>query len=120
MVNRILVERIMAGITADLASLRRADDITWEVYQRDVRARRFVERTLHVLIEASIDIARLIIADDRLREPDSYRDTFAALAEAGILPDTDRPGFEQMAAFRNLLVRYYEKIDDETVYGIFR
>jgi uncharacterized protein YutE (UPF0331/DUF86 family) len=120
MVKRLLVERILIGIETDLAALRRADDITWPVYQQDVRARRFVERTLHVLIEACIDIAQHIIADQRLREPESYRDTFAVLVEAGILPETDRYRFEQMAAFRNLLVHYYEKIDDQTVYGIFR
>lgn len=119
MVNRTLVERMLADIATNLAALRKAEDITWDVYRVDIRARRFVERTLHVLIEACIDIAQHIIADDRLREPESYRDTFAVLTEAGILTETDRPRFEQMAAFRNLLVHYYEKVDDETVFGIF-
>jgi hypothetical protein len=40
-------------------------------------------------------------------------------AKAGIaLPDL--PRFEQMAAFRNLLVHYYERIDDAVVFGIFK
>ena len=72
------------------------------------------------LIEACIDIAQHLIADEKWREPTSYRDTFAVLAENGILHPEDLKRFEPMAAFRNLLVHYYERVDDEIVFGIFR
>jgi uncharacterized protein YutE (UPF0331/DUF86 family) len=35
------------------------------------------------------------------------------------LPE-DLSKFENIASFRNLLVHYYAKVDDEIVYGIFR
>ena len=120
MVDRILLERILADIKANVNELKNAKDITWDLYLMDVRARRFVERTLHIAIEGCIDVAQHIISDEKLREPTSYRDTFVVLAEHNILTSADLPIFEKIAAFRNLLVHYYEKVDDSIVFGIFQ
>ena len=120
MVDRILLERILSEITSEVNDLKNATDITWEVYRTDKRARRFVERTLHIIIEACIDLAQHIISDEKMREPSSYRDTFAVLAENDVLQSGDLERFENMASFRNLLVHYYERVDDEIVYGIFK
>ena len=120
MVNRILAERILGDIKANVRDLRNATDITWEVYRTDKRARRFVERTLHIIIEACIDIAQHIISDEGFREPSSYRETFAILTENGILRKEDLERFENIASFRNLIVHYYERVDDAVVYGLFK
>jgi uncharacterized protein YutE (UPF0331/DUF86 family) len=76
MVNRILLERILADIKSNVTELKNAKDITWDIYRTDIRERRFVERTLHITIEGCIDAAQHIIADEQMREPTSYRDTF--------------------------------------------
>jgi len=120
MVDIILIERILNDIKANVDDLKAATDITWQVYRTDKRARRFVERTLHVLVEACIDAAQHIISDEHLREPTSYRDTFAVLAENEIIKADELPRFEAMASFRNLIVHYYERIDDAVVFGVFR
>jgi len=120
MVNRVLLERILSDIKTSVKELRDAKDITWDLYRTDVRNRRFVERTLHIIIEGCIDAAQHIISDEGMREPTSYRDTFVVLAENKILLPEDLPKFENIASFRNLLVHYYAKVDDEIVYGIFR
>jgi len=120
MVNRVLMERILGDIRANVRDLRNATDITWDVYRTDKRARRFVERTLHIIIEAGIDIAQHIISDEGFREPSSYRDTFAVLAEYGVLRKEDLEKFENIASFRNLIVHYYERVDDAVVYGVFK
>ena len=120
MVNRVLLERILSDIKSNLQDLQDASDITWEIYRTDKRKRRFVERTLHIMIEACIDIAQHIISDEQLREPANYRDTFVVLAENDILDTSDLTRFENMASFRNLLVHYYERLDDEVVFGIFK
>lgn len=120
MVNRFLLERILADIKSNVKELRNAKDITWDIYRTDIRERRFVERTLHITIEGCIDAAQHIIADEQMREPTSYRDTFMVLTENKILTPDDLPQFENIASFRNLLVHYYEKVDDAIVYGIFK
>ena len=120
MVDRILLERILADIKSNVKELKDAKDITWNVYRADIRSRRFIERTLHITIEGCVDAAQHIISDERMREPTSYRDTFAVLAENKILLPEDLPKFENIASFRNFLVHYYERVDDEIVYAIFR
>jgi len=120
MVNRVILERILADIKTNVKELRGAIDVTWDLYRTDVRVRRFVERTLHIIIEGCIDAAQHIISDEGMREPTSYRDTFVVLAENKILLTEDLVRFENIASFRNVLVHYYSKIDDATVYGIFR
>jgi uncharacterized protein YutE (UPF0331/DUF86 family) len=42
------------------------------------------------------------------------------LTENKILTPDDLPRFENIASFRNLLVHYYEKVDNAIVYGIFK
>jgi len=120
MVDQLLVERILTDINSNIQALRNADDITWEVYKTDMRSRRFVERSLHIIIEAVIDVAQHIVSDENLREPANYRDTFLVLAENGIIKAEHLYTYEKMAAFRNLIVHYYEQIDDEVVFGIFK
>jgi uncharacterized protein YutE (UPF0331/DUF86 family) len=120
LVDRLLLERIISDIRSNVQDLKQAQDITWEIYQTNKRSRRFVERTLHILIEACIDAAQHIISDKHFREPASYRDTFLVLAEEGVIHPKDLSRFEQMAAFRNLIVHYYERIDDSTVFGVFK
>ncbi len=120
MVDRILLERILADIRANVTDLKKATDITWDIYRTDVRLRRFVERTLHIVIEGCIDVAQHIISDETLREPTSYRDTFVVLVENRILHPDDLAKFENIASFRNLLVHYYERVDDSIVFGIFK
>ena len=43
MVNRVLLERILSDIKTNVKELRDANDINWDIYRTDVRARRFVE-----------------------------------------------------------------------------
>jgi len=120
MVDRLLIERILSDINSNIGELRSADDIIWEVYLHDARSRRFVERTLHIIIEGMIDAAQHIIADKGLREPLSYRDSFVVLSESGILSREHLPCYEKIASFRNLIVHYYERVDNEIIYGIFK
>ena len=120
MVDKILVERILADIISNVKALRDASDISWEVYKDDMRSRRFVERSLHIMIEAVIDIGQHIISDETLREPVSYRDTFAVLSENKIINPDNLKTYEKMDAFRNLIVHYYERVDNEIIFGIFQ
>jgi uncharacterized protein YutE (UPF0331/DUF86 family) len=120
MVNGDTVEKAIGTISLNVKELRQAADIDRDKYRTDIRARRFVERSLQVIIEACIDIAQHIISDDGMREPVSYRDTFVVLCENGIVPEEELGTYEKIAMFRNLLVHYYEKVDDEIVFGIFR
>ena len=120
MVSRNILDKAIETVSSNILELEKAADIDWDKYSSDVRARRFVERTLHVMIEACLDIAHHIISEKGFREPSTYRDSFTVLSENGILPPEDLPTFEKIAMFRNLIVHYYEMIDDAVVFGVFK
>lgn len=115
-----VISRKLARIQDDVRALREAHDITWAVFQQDIRARAFVERYLHLAIEEVLDVAQHLIAENKWREPVSYRDVFTVLAENNALPQEDFSRFQDMASLRNLLVHAYEKVDLEVVFGIFK
>lgn len=76
------------------------------------------ERALHLSIEAVIDLGNHLIADQRLRTPDSNRDIFKVLADNSITNDELSENLIKMAGFRNILVHDYLKLDRELEYEI--
>lgn len=119
MVKVAVIQRLLNNLEGYVNELRSATDITHDRYLRDIRLQRFVERTLQIAIECCFDVIHHIISDEGYREPDSYGDAFAVLAENGVLPVESVEEFQMMAQFRNKIVHYYEKVDPEQVYAIF-
>jgi uncharacterized protein YutE (UPF0331/DUF86 family) len=85
---------------------------------RDVKD--IVERSLQVAIEVCLDIGKIIISDQKLREPQDNKDVFRVLAENNIISEEKLTFLIQMAGARNILVHGYNKIDSEIVLGVLR
>ena len=115
-----VIQRLLNNLTSYVNDLRNATDITHEKYIKDIRLQRFVERTLQISIECCFDLVHHIISVKGFREPDSYADAFTVLAEQGVLSQESVGEFHMMAQFRNKIVHYYEKVDPEQVYAIFK
>lgn len=120
MVDKELLSRKLSRLRSYVSELLRSEDITWAMYESDLRTKAFVERYLHLAIEEVLDIANHLISFQRWREPTGYRDLFTVLGENGVIPEEHLPIFQEMASFRNLLVHRYENVDDELVFGIFK
>lgn len=120
MVNTDIALRLLANIEGFIADLKDADDITQERFLSDIRAQRFVERTLQIAIEACIDLTHHIISDKRWREPSNYADAFMVLAEHGVITTDQAQRYALMARFRNKIVHFYETVDPLQVFTIFK
>lgn len=120
MVNTDIVFKLLLSIEGFVSDLRAADDITYDRFITDIRAQRFVERTLQISVEACIDLTHHIISDERWREPSSYADAFMVLAENGVITSEQVKKYALMARFRNKIVHFYESIDPEQVFAIFK
>ena len=120
MVDKELLSRKISRLRTYTEALMSAEDIDWEKYKSDLRAKAFVERYLHLAIEEVIDITNHLISFFKWREPAGYRDLFQILKEHGIMSEKDLPTFQNMASFRNMLVHRYETIDEELVFGLFK
>jgi len=76
------------------------------------------ERHMHLALECLLDIGNHIIADRGYPRPSSYADIFRILIDQDVLPETMRADLEGMAAFRNLLVHDYLRLDRHRFYQI--
>ncbi len=118
MTDRIIIERLISLIHGYLADLKPVGNVSFQEYCNDVKLQRFVERTLHIAIEACLDMGNHIISDEGYREPEDNRDIFGILGENDVITEELRIKLQDMASFRNLIVHSYAKIENEIVFGI--
>jgi len=117
------LEEIKAKIAVVQERARRLSmfqGLSFESYLKDLTARDAVERNIEVAIQACIDIARIIIKKDGLREPEDNRGVFIVLAENGIISEDSLKFLIPMAGARNILVHGYDKIDDAIIFGVLK
>ena len=91
-----------------------------EAIRTDVREERFVEHTLQVAIQATLDVASHIVSDDRLGEPETNRELFDLLVGAGRLAPPLAATLRDMAGFRNVIVHGYQDVDLGVVEDVLR
>ena len=77
----------------------------------DVREERFVEHTLQLAVQAAIDVASHVVADERPGEPATNQALFTLLAKNGWLSPALGEPLAQAAGFRNVLVHGYASVD---------
>jgi uncharacterized protein YutE (UPF0331/DUF86 family) len=107
----------LRGYLKTLTAIRKFD---LEGFKKDVFIHAAAERYLHLSIECLLDIGSHIISDRGYRKPDTYGEIFEILAEEGVISTTLLKELEGMAAFRNILVHDYFRLDSDQVYGILR
>lgn len=120
MVDRDLVLRKLAEVEQYLQQLAGYRQIDLDAYQRDWKTQRIIERTLHLTIETCMDLADHIVADRRLRVPETGAETFDILAEAGVIPRDLGTALARMVGFRNILVHDYARLDPAIVLRVLR
>ncbi len=120
MVDKELLSRKISQLHDFLSALKKAQDITWRLYEEDIRTRAFVERYIHLCIEKVIDVGNHLVSFERWREPEGYRDLFQVLPENEVILREQVTPFQDMASYRNMLVHRYEKIDNQLVFSIFK
>jgi uncharacterized protein YutE (UPF0331/DUF86 family) len=118
LVDKLLIGRKLVQIDTYLKQIGNFSRISLNRYKIDWKTQRIVERTLHILIEACVDIANHIISDQEMRLPTGYADTFKVLMENKVIGKNLCGILEKMAKFRNVVVHQYETIDPTIVVSI--
>jgi len=117
------LEEIKSKIAVVQERVRRLSIFTglsFESYLKDLTTRDAVERNIEVAIQACIDIARIIIKLEGLREPEDNKGVFVVLAENDIISEDSLKFLIPMAGTRNVLVHGYDKIDDAIIFGVLK
>ncbi len=117
------MEEINAKIAVVQERIRRLSNfssLSFESYLKDLTVRDAIERNIEVAIQACIDIARIIIKRERLREPEDNKGVFVVLAENNYISEKSLKFLIPMAGTRNVLVHGYDKIDDSIIFGVLK
>jgi uncharacterized protein YutE (UPF0331/DUF86 family) len=103
-----------------VADLRETRPPSYAVYESDKMLRRYIERMLHMAVDACVQIGITLLTAHGFRNPENYHDVFVVLGEHAVLPRELVDGMTAMVEFRNLLVYDPAAVDDAMVYGFAR
>lgn len=114
--ERILEKVEYVGEAIEILSRKQSLDL--QTYLDDPEEQAIVERMFQTAIEASIDIAELLIVDRGVAVPETNADRFGRLHELEVLSEKTASKMGNAASFRNVLAHNYGfDIDDRRVYG---
>ena len=91
-----------------------------QTFKKDPFVHGTAERYLHLSIECLLDIGNHIISDRGYRKPETYTEIFQVLGEEKVITPRLLKELEGMAAFRNILVHDYLKLDLSQIYRIIQ
>lgn len=94
-------------LETELSDCDKYKDLDFKTYETNGEKRRSVERWIENIINASIDVAKVILASQKKQLPDTYIDTLKMLIT---LPNFDEKIAEKMAFFvklRNIIAHEY-------------
>jgi len=114
------IRKLSSELYNALEKLRELASMNKEEFLKDVHRIASAKYHLLVAIEAAIDMCNHVIAQNRLRTPEDYADTFRVMHEAGAFSDELSSRLIEMARFRNRLVHIYWEVDEEIIYQILR
>ena len=117
--DTVILERLTL-LDEYVSDLRSLQDVDYQTYAESKLIHRTVERTLHLAVEACLDIGQHVIAQEGFRRPADNPDVFTVLVEEQILPGDLQPRLMAMARFRNLIVHDYARIDNQVVFAILK
>ncbi|WP_406677689.1 type VII toxin-antitoxin system HepT family RNase toxin [Moorella sp. ACPs] len=119
----ISIIRRLRFLATELEDLKAYEEMDYFQYQSDRKSRRDVERIIENLVNAALDIAKILIAGEDLEVPETYRQAFIQLGEAGIIDQELALALAEKARTRNILAHQYldikwERIKDFLATGI--
>lgn len=120
MVKKDLVDVRLEKLRLYLKTLKAIGKYDLKTFKNDVFIHATAERYLHLSIECLLDMGNHIISDRGYRKPETYTEIFRILKEEKVISAKLLEELDGMAAFRNILVHDYLKIDLDKIYLIIR
>jgi len=105
-----LLERLLARID------EYARDVTRAQLEMDLDTWLKVSRALELAAQCCLDLAMEIVARRGLGAPETYRDAFVRLSQAGLVTPTQSIELQAWVGLRNVLAHMYTAVDLDQVY----
>lgn len=119
MINVEIIREKLIHLEEYINDLDEYKDLKLEKLTSDKILFRYLERTLHLAVEAILNIGIHIISDERLGNPKYNSEIIEILAENNIIKENVED-YIKMAQFRNIIVHDYADIDPEILLKIIK
>lgn len=116
-------ERLLVRIDfleSQIKEFDRFRSLTFKEYQEDIDKRRIVERWAENIINATIDIAKIILASERKRMPRTYEEAIQNFGILAGLSEKEAKRFSRLANLRNILAHEYLDILYKRIQGFIK
>lgn len=77
-----------------------------------------LERLIHVVIEAMLDVGNAMIDGFIMRDPGSYHDIIDILIDEKVLPKEDEASYKTLIDLRQVIVQDYLEIDHQQLQDV--
>lgn len=101
-----LLERINF-LKQEVAEIDRFQSLSFEEYRKNSTSRREIERWTENVINALIDIAKIVLSSEKKSMPKTYEEALREFAHLAGLPQAHAECFAMMARLRNVLAHEY-------------
>ncbi len=106
-----LLERLLGRLEQYASGVTRSD------LESDLDTWLKVSRALELAAQCCLDLAMEIVAKRGLGVPETYRDAFVRLAQAGVITAAQSSALQGWVGLRNVLAHLYTAIDLDRVYA---
>lgn len=105
--DKINVIKRIEFIQIELEDLKEHKELSFQEYNANRIVRRNVERMIENIANALIDISKILIANENVEIPDSYREIILKLGEIKVIDIELAKSIVEIARLRNVLAHQY-------------
>lgn len=116
MTNDEIIKERLKIIDENLPILKELKANPLDKFKDDKKLQRLAERCLEINIQALLDIAHYIIAQNNWERSSANKEAILTLGAKDVIPKSFAKKIEPMAGLRNLLAHEYAKIDPAKLY----
>ncbi|MEW6619476.1 MAG: DUF86 domain-containing protein [bacterium] len=91
----------------ELSDLSNFFDLDYKTYQEDRNKRRSLERCIENIVNASLDIAKIILVSENKEIPDTYKEYFLNLSTMGLISNNLSQNLAEGTKLRYILAHQY-------------
>jgi uncharacterized protein YutE (UPF0331/DUF86 family)/predicted nucleotidyltransferase len=105
--DKIRLIRILDFFETEMKDYSEFSTITQQIYESNTALRRNVERWVENIVNSSIDIAKIVLASEKKRIPQTYREILGEMSLLSNFPQETAENLAKFTKLRNILALEY-------------
>lgn len=105
--DAIALDKILIFLNSESESLKEYLGLSWQEYQNDDKKRKFVERTIENLMNAVIDVSKIMLSSQKRAVPDTYKEIVRQTGLISPLTQEVADTLSNWVGLRNILAHEY-------------